>query len=313
MRARRGRGLDHGRRVEQLMPVLEAQATVCLVRGGVSAVLAESLLLDLEQVGEVRPQPHTHLDGNRRGRVTGEDDVVVQAVAHEPPAVDGQGLGPDPGEIRIGEEEARRVVVEFVRGQQPGRRAPDGQHVGRQEPSVLVEQPAHRARWNVPSGVGEHERGALQDPDRVAAQLRRGLRGGAEPLGVLPLLQRLQIGQAPLRLLGEGVVADLASRVQGLLKHLLRLVTARAASRVRGVLQPLVCLDDQLEDLVRLHPHLRMPTWSADPTAGGTRRRVRRGGEGRMDECPGPRESTRRGAGCRPYGCRAVSSRTYGW
>ena len=148
---------------------------------GLERMLAPSLdpaLLDLEQVGEVRPDRDR--DGARRGlaRQVPQDDVLphpvpdVATAQHQERAVRASRPG-----LRAGNE-GRGEGLGLHRGQGLRRLVVDQELPPRQEPGVLEEQAVRLVRGDVPGPAADAEARALHEGDRPAGRPQgRGLTG----------------------------------------------------------------------------------------------------------------------------------------
>src|SRR5262245_6373031 len=100
---------DHRLGVKTGHRVAEHQALVRL-RLDVRASVAHSAL-DLEEVGEVRSAGEAELEPDGLGARVEHADLLEHAVADESEPSYRERVGSQPGQVGIGEEERRRVVI----------------------------------------------------------------------------------------------------------------------------------------------------------------------------------------------------------
>src|SRR5690606_7805062 len=124
-----------------------------------------TVLLDLEQVGEVAVDHQPHLDAGGLGAVVVQRDVLAHAGADVAVALDDDRRLHLPGTHRRTADELRLEGLDARRGQRLDLLAVDLQHPRRQDPGVLHEETLPAPAVQVPRDVAHAERGALDERD----------------------------------------------------------------------------------------------------------------------------------------------------
>jgi hypothetical protein len=152
--------LDDGAGMESVVPMVEAKRGGLRIRVPVDGPTGPVLdqLLHLEQVGEVGVERQAHADPDGFVPVAVDDDVLVEAVGHEPMAMHGDGLGRCRVEVRHREEEGGGRIVGLVRGQPLQGVVVDRQAEEGEVPRVVLEEARDRALLHVATEVG-YEKG----------------------------------------------------------------------------------------------------------------------------------------------------------
>ena len=134
--------------------------------------LLDRRVLDLEQVGEVGRDGDRDLGLNGLGVVVHDGQLLVEAVADDPPADHRHGRV---GVFRAGarhEEEAGRERLRVVGRERPERLAVDREQPAREVARVAVEEPVRLARPRIDVAVrtADDEGVALEHADRAAVR-----------------------------------------------------------------------------------------------------------------------------------------------
>ncbi len=143
------------------------------------------MLLDREDVGEIRCQLDRELDRDRIAREIRDDDVLLQVVGHEALAADQQLVGREAAGGRIAQEERRREVLDLAGRERHRALAVDREPQAREKAGVVRVEPLRALLDRTVIGT-DAERRPVEDCERhhiPACPNARGLTrtGGSDP------------------------------------------------------------------------------------------------------------------------------------
>ena len=144
-------------------PVVHPEPVGVRQRGRGVRPVRDAVLLDLEDVGEVRVHEQRHRAGDGLAAQVVQLEHLAQAVSHGPPSQHEQGAVRLPLRRRAPADERRGERLWPGDGESLDGVAVDAQLPPGQEPGVADEQAFGRAGVQVPVRLADGERRALQD------------------------------------------------------------------------------------------------------------------------------------------------------